>query len=166
MPTFKVRVSKDYTVFAAAHFVSYDDDQVEPLHGHNYRAALSVEGDLDSANAYVYNFVPLKRALRAICDSLDHRLLLPTGNPLVAIEHTGGAFHVHSAGKAYVFPEQDVVQLPISNTTAEMLAQWIGSEVEARLRATAGLRPGLTALEVEVEESFGQRAYCRWPLGG
>ena len=65
-----------------------------------------------------------------------------------------------------MFPEQDVVQLPIANTTAEMLAQWIGSEVEARLRATAGLRPGLTALEVEVEESFSQRAYCRWPLGG
>jgi 6-pyruvoyltetrahydropterin/6-carboxytetrahydropterin synthase len=164
-PTFKVRVSKDYTVFAAAHFVSYDDDQVEPLHGHNYRTALSVEGDLDQANAYVYNFVPLKRALRAICDSLDHRLLLPTDNPLVKIEHTAGAYHVRSAGKVYVFPEQDVVQLPISNTTAEMLARWIGAEMEARLRATAGLRPGLIALEVEVEESFGQRAYCRWPLG-
>ncbi len=164
MPTFKVRVSKDYTVFAAAHFVSYDDDQVEPLHGHNYRAALSVEGDLDPANAYVYNFVPLKRALRALCDSLDHRLLLPTDNPLVTIDHTGGAFHVTSAGKNYVFPEQDVVQLPISNTTAEMLAQWIGSEVVARLRGTAGLRYGLTALEVEVEESFGQRAFCRWSL--
>jgi 6-pyruvoyltetrahydropterin/6-carboxytetrahydropterin synthase len=166
MPTFKVRVSKDYTVFAAAHFVSYDDDQVEPLHGHNYRAALSVEGDLDERNAYVYNFVPLKRALRAICDSLDHRLLLPTGNPLVAIEHTSGAYHVRSAGKTYVFPEEDVVQLPITNTTAEMLAQWIGGELNARLAGTDGFRPGLTALEVEVEESFGQRAFCRWPLGG
>jgi 6-pyruvoyltetrahydropterin/6-carboxytetrahydropterin synthase len=166
LPTFKVRVSKDYTVFSAAHFVSYDDDQVEPLHGHNYRAALSVEGDLDPRNAYVYNFVPLKRALRAICDSLDHRLLLPTHNPLVVIEHTAGAYHVQSAGKTYVFPEQDVVQLPISNTTAEMLAQWIGAEIETRLRGATGLRPGLAAIEVEVEESFGQRAFCRWSLGG
>ncbi|MEP7355984.1 MAG: 6-carboxytetrahydropterin synthase, partial [Anaerolineales bacterium] len=119
---------------------------------------------LDSVNAYVFNFVPLKRALRAICDSLDHRLLLPSANPLVVIQHTGGAYRVRSAGKDYVFPEQDVVQLPIINTTAELLAHWIGGEIETRLRGTKDWRPGLTALEVEVEESFGQRAYCRLPL--
>ena len=163
MAGFRVRISKDYTVFSAAHFVSYDGDQIEPLHGHNYRTALSVEGDLDQ-NAYVYNFVPLKRALRAICDSLDHRLILPSGNPLVEIEHTDGAYRVRAGAKHYSFPEEDVVQLPIPNTTAEMLAQWIAAGIEARLRDQGGLRAGLTALEVEVEESFGQRAYCRWTL--
>ena len=163
MPTFKVRISKDYTGFSAAHFVTYDGDQIEPLHGHNYRAALSIEGDLDQ-NAYVFNFVPLKRALRAICDSLDHRLILPTGNPLLEIQHLGGAFQVRADRKHYVFPEEDVVQLPIPNTTAEMLAQWIAGGIETRLREQGGLREGLKLLEVEVEESFGQRAYCRWTL--
>jgi 6-pyruvoyltetrahydropterin/6-carboxytetrahydropterin synthase len=166
MPNFKIEVSKDYTTFAAAHFVSYDDDQIEPLHGHNYRTAASIEGDLD-ANAYVANFTVLKKAMRAVCDSMDHVLLLPTANPLLDIRREGDAFLVDGGGKSYRFPASDVVQLPIRNTTAELLAQWIWGEVEARLRSGGVLRAGLTALTIEVDESFGQRAIYRrdleWP---
>ncbi len=45
MANFKVHVSKDYLVFCAAHFVTYDGVS-EPLHGHNYRASVTVEGTL------------------------------------------------------------------------------------------------------------------------
>ena len=166
MSTFKIEVSKDYTIFAAAHFVTYGGDQIEPLHGHNYRTAASLEGDLD-ATGYVANFSPLKKALRVLCDRLDHHLLLPTDNRLLSIERDGEAFVVRGGGKDYRFPAADVIQLPIANTTSELLADWIGAALEAELRAGGALRPGLTALTVEVQESFGQRAICRrelaWP---
>lgn len=166
MPSFKIEVSKDYTIFAAAHFVTYDGDQIEPLHGHNYRTAASLEGDLE-ATGYVANFSVLKRALRGLCDHLDHHLLLPTGNSLLAIERDGDAFVVRGGGKQYRFPAADVIQLPIANTTSELLADWLGAALEAELRAGGALRPGLKALTVEVQESFGQRAICRrelaWP---
>ncbi len=45
MANFKVHVSKDYLVFCAAHFVTYDGES-EPLHGHNYCASMIVEGTL------------------------------------------------------------------------------------------------------------------------
>ena len=160
MTTFRVEVSKDYTVFCAAHFVSYERGQIEPLHGHNYRAAAMVDGDLGE-NAYVINFTLLKRALRGVCDSLDHRLLLPTGNPLIDIQRAGDNFEVRAAGKFYSFPAADVVQLPIANTTAELLAEWIGGQVEAELRAAGAWRPGLQALTIECDESIGQGALCR-----
>ena len=160
MSTFKVEVSKDYTVFCAAHFVSYDGDKIEPLHGHNYRASVAIEGDLDG-NSYVVNFTLLKRALRGICDGLDHRLLLPTDNPLMTIQRAGDNFTVRAGAKYYSFPAADVVQLPIPNTTAEMLAEWIGSQVEAQLRAAGAWRPGIQALSIECDESFGQGAICR-----
>jgi 6-pyruvoyltetrahydropterin/6-carboxytetrahydropterin synthase len=160
MPTFKIEVSKDYMIFAAAHFVTYDGDKVEPLHGHNYRTTAGIEGDLDE-NAYVANFSLLKQAVRGICDRLDHRLLLPTGNPLLDIERETDAFIVRAVGKTYRFPADDVVQLPVRNTTSELLAEWIGAEVEEQLRLSGALRPGMQALVVEVEESFGQRAICR-----
>lgn len=163
MPSFKIEVSKDYTIFSAAHFVTYDGDKIEPLHGHNYRAAASLEGDLDD-NSYVANFSVLKQALRSLCDRLDHRLLLPTGNLLLTIERDGDGFVVHGGGKHYRFPAADVIQLPIANTTSELLADWLGAEVEAQLRAAGALRPGLQALTVEVQESFGQRAICRREL--
>ncbi len=160
-PKFAVRVSKDYTVFAAAHFVTYDGDQVEPLHGHNYRATVSLEGPLDD-NHYVFNFVPLKRLMREVCDQLDHRMLLPTGNPLLEITADTEAYTVRHRHRRYVFPREDVVQLPIPNTTAEQLAEWISHELEGRLRAR-GAR-GLRAIVVEVAETFGQSASCRREL--
>ena len=161
MSTYRVRVAKDYTVFAAAHFVTYDRDQSEPLHGHNYRAAVSIEGPLDE-NHYVFNFVPLKRKLRTLTDSLDHHMLLPTGNPVIEVKEDGDSVRVRQVGKDYVFPKEDVVILPIANTTAELLATWLSEQLVAWLRETGV--GGLTALEVEIEEVFGQTATCRVEL--
>ncbi len=161
MPTYRVRVAKDYTVFAAAHFVTYDRDQSEPLHGHNYRAAVSIEGPLDE-NHYVFNFVPLKRHLRTLTDLLDHHMLLPTGNPVIEVKEDGDSIRVRQVGKDYVFPKEDVVVLPIANTTAELLATWLSEQLVAWLRETGV--GGLTALEVEIEEVFGQTATCRVEL--
>ena len=162
MSSFKVRVTKDYAVFCAGHFITYEGDKCEPLHGHNYRATVSLEGNLDE-NSYVFNFVTLKKIMRGVCDRLDHRMLLPTGNPLLTLREEGASLVVSYRAKTYVFPREDVVRLPIPNTTAERLAEWIGGEIETALREL-GAR-GLTALEVEVEESFGQSAICRRELG-
>lgn len=159
--SFKVRVTKDYTVFCSGHFITYEGDKCEPLHGHNYRAAASLEGRCDE-NAYVFDFVALKRLLRGICDRLDHRMLLPRDNRLLAVSEDGPGFVVRYREKTYTFPREDVVMLPIPNTTAEMLAQWIGGEIEAALRERGA--KNLTTLEVEVEESFGQSAFCRLAL--
>ena len=88
MTPYRVRIEKDYTVFCAGHFITYDGHQCEPLHGHNYRAAVAVEGPLDE-NFYVLDFTRLKRALRAVVDRLDHRMLLPTKNALIEVTHVG-----------------------------------------------------------------------------
>ena len=155
---FRVRVEKDYTVFSAGHFITYDGHECESLHGHNYRAAVGLEGDLDE-NAYVFDFTRLKRGLKAVVDRLDHKMLLPAESPLIRVERQGDHVQATYKGKRYVFPASDVVLLPIPNTTAEMLARWIARELRRDLAET--LPPGLTALEVEVEESFGQRAFYR-----
>jgi 6-pyruvoyltetrahydropterin/6-carboxytetrahydropterin synthase len=160
MSSFRVHVTKDYTLFCSGHFITYDD-RCEPLHGHNYRAAATLEGALDE-NAYVFDFTVLKKILRAICDRLDHRMLLPRGNPRLAVSAEGPGIVVRYREKTYVFPQEDVVILPIPNTTAEMLAEWIAGEVEAELRKRGGTN--LTVLEVEVEEVAGQSAFCRRDL--
>ena len=162
MSQYRVRIQKDYTVFCSGHFITYDGHECEPLHGHNYQAAASLEGALDE-NAYVFDFTKLKRALRSIVDRLDHRMLLPTKSALIRVTQSGDEVEASYRGKRYVFPLSDVVLLPISNTTAEMLAWWIAQE----LRKILGPLPaGATALEVEVDESTGQRAFYREPLAG
>jgi len=160
MGSYRIHVTKDYTVFSAAHFITYDGHQCEGLHGHNYRVAAALEGALDE-NAYVFNFVPLKRALREIVNRLDHKMLLPQSNPLIQIESDDESICATYTLKRrrYVFPRAGVVLLPISNTTAEMLATWIGGQLRQALSAhdTRGIR----SVEIEVEESIGQWATYR-----
>jgi 6-pyruvoyltetrahydropterin/6-carboxytetrahydropterin synthase len=161
MPAYRVHVTKDYLVFCSGHFITYEGDQCEPLHGHNYRVAAALEGALDE-NAYVFDFTVLKKILRGICDRLDHRMLLPRENPRLTVSAEGRGIVVRYREKTYMFPQEDVVILPVPNTTAEMLAQWIAGEMEAELRKRGGTN--LTMLEVEVEEAFGQSAFCRREL--
>jgi 6-pyruvoyltetrahydropterin/6-carboxytetrahydropterin synthase len=158
MSVFRVRVEKDYAVFCAAHFITYEGHLCEALHGHNYRVAAGFEGPLDE-NFYVFDFVRLKRLLKTVADRLDHRTLLPSESERIVVQQTGDEVVATYKDKRYVFPAGDVVLLPIPNTTAEMLARWIAGEIKARLSPTE--LAAARAIEVEVEESFGQRAIYR-----
>ncbi len=159
---YTVRVSKDYLVFCAGHFITYDGDQCERLHGHNYRVAVELDGDLD-ANHYVFDFIAFKRLTQAITDSLDHRMLLPTKSDLIRVEEREGSVHVRSGERRWMFPREDCVLLPIANTTAELLGQYIGQRLLESLRREKKHEP--QAFQVEVEESFGQSATYRWERG-
>ena len=65
------------------------------------------------------------------------------------------------ADRRWVFPADECVILPVKNTTAEWIAEWIGRELLAALR-TAGDRFEGT-LRVEVDECLGQSAV--WHAG-
>jgi len=160
---YRVRVSKDYLTFASAHFITFQGHRCEALHGHNYRVAATVEGALDAECQFVIDFGVLKAVLRRLVEDIDHKVLLPTKNPKVQLREEQGRMLVDYLGtSAYVFPVKDCALLPIANTTAEELAAHFAAEVREQLRRDG--YAGLTALEIEVEESFGQSATYRAPL--
>ncbi|MBX9679099.1 MAG: 6-pyruvoyl tetrahydropterin synthase family protein [Gemmataceae bacterium] len=152
---FKVRVTKDHLVFCAGHFISYEGDKCEKLHGHNYRATVEIEGDLDE-NSYVFDFVALKHRTKEITDSLDHVMLLATRNPLIHVEDNEGKVRVRYRDREWIFPRGDCVLLPIENTTAELLARYIAQRLLEALKTTHRYTPEV--LRVEVEENIGQSA--------
>lgn len=157
---FKVSVSKDYLVFSSAHFITFKGHQCEPLHGHNYRVGVEVEGTLDAECMFVVDFSILKKVVRKLVDQIDHKVLLPTENPKLRIETANEQVTVHYFGRlTYVLPVGDCALLPIQNSTAEMLAQYLAEGVRRELLAS-GIR-NLSRLEIEVEESFGQSATYR-----
>jgi 6-pyruvoyltetrahydropterin/6-carboxytetrahydropterin synthase len=156
---FTVRVTKDYLVFCSGHFISYEGDKCERLHGHNYRAAVEVEGTLDE-NFYVFDFIALKARTKAITDELDHRMMLPTRNRVITLEELPRSVRVRYKDREWVFPRDDCVLLPIENTTAELLARYIGERLRDDLRMAYRYVPAV--LRVEVEESFGQSATYEW----
>jgi 6-pyruvoyltetrahydropterin/6-carboxytetrahydropterin synthase len=156
---YKVRVSKDYLVFCSGHFISYEGDKCERLHGHNYRASVEVEGPLDE-NLYVFDFIALKNLTRELVDALDHRMMLATANRHITVEEGPKSVRVTYRDREWVFPRGDCVLLPIENTTAELLARYLGQRLLAELGSRHGYHP--LALRVEVEESFGQSALYEW----
>ena len=161
--SFRVQVSKDYLVFASAHFITFRGHQCESLHGHNYRVGVTVEGDVDAECLFVLDFSVLKRIVRALADEIDHKVLLPTENPKLAFRTDGEMLHVDYFGKpTYVFPRSDCALLPIQNSTAEMLAQYLALRLRNELAREGHTH--LTLLELEVEESFGQSATYRTSL--
>ena len=64
--------------------------------------------------------------------------------------------------RRWVFPREDCVLLPVENTTAELIARWIGE----RIRPTVDNHDeaDVSMIQIEVEENFGQWAICQIPL--
>ena len=157
---FRVTVSKDYLVFASAHFITFAGHRCEGLHGHNYRARVTIEGRVNQESWFVFDFVVLKRIMRKLCDEIDHLVLLPTESDRIQVQEEGETVQVAVDGRPrYVFPRRDCALLPIPNTTVEMLAEMLIDRLRGELTAAGGT--GVTAIEMEVEESFGQSATCR-----
>jgi 6-pyruvoyltetrahydropterin/6-carboxytetrahydropterin synthase len=156
---YKVRVTKDYLVFCSGHFITYAGGQCERIHGHNYRTAVEMEDDLDE-NHYVFDFIALKDLTRAITDELDHRMLLPTRSTLIRLEEDGPNWRVHYRDRHWSFPRDECALVPVANTTAELLADYIASRLRQELTAR-GL-PLPRVMRVEVEECFGQSADVEW----
>ena len=157
---FSVSVTKDYLVFASAHFITFAGHRCEGLHGHNYRARVTLDGALDEESWFVFDFVILKQIMRRLCDEIDHKVLLPLENPKIQVVEDGDVVNVAYEGKPrYVFPRKDCSLLPIPNTTVEMLAELLVTRLRAELEKL-GAR-GLTSVEMEVEENFGQSAVYR-----
>src|SRR5262250_1923396 len=86
---FSVSVAKDYLVFASAHFITFAGHRCEGLHGHNYRARVTLDGRLDEESWFVFDFVEIKHIMRRLCDQIDHKVLLPLENPKLQIVEEG-----------------------------------------------------------------------------
>ena len=154
---YHVRISKDYLVFSAAHFITFAGDICERLHGHNYRVAAEVEGPLDE-NQYVVDFIALRDTLAGITGELDHHMLLPTTHPLIRVAAGEESVEVTFRERRWVFPRGDCILLPVANTTAELLACSIGLHLREKLEALTG--EPIEVLRVEVDECFGQLGVC------
>jgi 6-pyruvoyltetrahydropterin/6-carboxytetrahydropterin synthase len=153
--SYKVRVVKDELVFSAGHFITFNGDHCERIHGHNYRVAVEVDGPLDE-NAYVVDFIALRDMTKALVAELDHRMLLPGESPRIRVAQEGPNTVARYEDRFWSFPTEECVVLPLANTTAELLARYLGDRLLADMKARGWADP--RALRVGVEECFGQWA--------
>jgi 6-pyruvoyltetrahydropterin/6-carboxytetrahydropterin synthase len=83
-------------------------------------------------------------------------MMLPTRNAHIVVSERPASIHVRYRDREWLFPREDCVLLPIENTTAELLAKYIGQRLLADLKRQYRFVPAV--LRVEVEENVGQSA--------
>lgn len=156
MERWSIEVEKEYLKFSAAHFLIFPDGSAERLHGHNYRVYAAIEARL-SRHGLVIDFQHVKPVIRELVDELDEHWIVPGEHEeLRWEERADGIVEVRYRDRYYAAPRDDVLVLPINNTSAENLAAHAGRELLRRLRERfADLE--VRDLRVAVEETPGQR---------
>ena len=153
--SWSISIAKDYLKFSAAHFLIFPDGTAERLHGHNYKVFVDVHTDLDQ-HGLVVNFKEIKPLVREVCDELDEHLLIPGEHPVLTAVRVGAQMEIRYRERRYLIPAEEVIVLPIGNTSAENLAAWFGRTLRERMAAKwASLR--VRQLSIGIEETPGQR---------
>ena len=157
--SFSIEVAKDYFNFASAHFLIFSNGQREPLHGHNYQVSVVMEGELDPAGV-VLDFISFKPLVKRICDGLDHRTLIQTASPVITLRQRPHEIELRYTQQKIILPRQDVLLLPLINTSTELLAEYVAGQIRRRVRRNFP-KSQIRYLEVGVEEARGQRGFFR-----
>jgi 6-pyruvoyltetrahydropterin/6-carboxytetrahydropterin synthase len=157
--SFSIEVAKDYFNFASAHFLIFANGKREPLHGHNYQVSVVMEGELDHSGV-VLDYITFKPVVKQVCDALDHRTLIQTASPMIKVHTRPREVEVRYGKQKIVLPRQDVILLPLLNTSTELLAEHVAGQIRRQVRRKFP-HAKIRFLEVGVEEARGQRGYYR-----
>ncbi len=134
----------------------FEDGSREPLHGHNYRVQIKGEAP-ELIHDMVFDFLDIKPIVRRICDSLDHKVLIPGNCPYLQIKDDDQNWQLITKDESYFsLPKKDTLILDLSNTSAERLAIYLCQKIREQVQQEYGFE--FSQLEVEVEETPGQSA--------
>jgi 6-pyruvoyltetrahydropterin/6-carboxytetrahydropterin synthase len=155
MESWSIHVAKEYLKFSCAHFLIFPDGSKERLHGHNYQVVCDIAGEL-SQFGLVIDFKMVKPVIRRLCDRLDEHWLIPGEHPTLLYRHRDdGHTEVEYRDFRYLAPTDEIIVLPINNTSAENFAAWIGRSLYSEMKETFGPL-SVRHLRVEVSETSGQ----------
>jgi len=156
-----IEISKDYLHFNSAHFTIFSATEREDLHGHTFYVTASVDGTIgDDGLAFDYNL--FKTRLKAMCDRLDEKVLLPENSPHLRLRQESDYLIAEFAGERIPFLPRDVLTLPVRNITVEELASWFLEN----LRADAAIGAlALNRILIRVSSGPGQWAGAEWTPG-
>ncbi|WP_298501323.1 6-pyruvoyl tetrahydropterin synthase family protein [uncultured Methanobrevibacter sp.] len=158
--------------FSSAHVIP-GHESCGFIHGHSYFVDVEIGGERAGDFEFVVDFKDVKGFTKAICDELDHRLLIPVYNKLIDFKdfdkEKGSIFDLKEQksvyfkidGKGYSIPSVDCVFLPLPYTSAEELSKFFAETLAKKLSETYD---NLNYVAVCVNEGIGQGAEYRKDL--
>jgi 6-pyruvoyltetrahydropterin/6-carboxytetrahydropterin synthase len=156
MSTTTLHLAKQNFKFSAAHFLIFDETHAEKLHGHNYQVKVDINAPADESqhsDGYFMDFNVFKKFIKARLDVWDEIVLLPQNHPDMKFKKTDKSLEVTFRDRFYVFPLNEVILLPVTNTSVENLSKILAEEFYAEFK-----KYGVQKVVVSVEETQGQGA--------
>lgn len=158
--------------FSSAHVIP-GHESCGFIHGHSYFVDVEIEGERAGEFQFVVDFKDVKMYTKAICDELDHRLLIPVYNDLIEFKDfnkkSDSIFDLKKEksvyfkidGKGYTIPSVDCVFLPLPYTSAEELSKFFAETLAKKLSEEYD---NLKYVAVCVNEGIGQGAMYKKDL--
>jgi 6-pyruvoyltetrahydropterin/6-carboxytetrahydropterin synthase len=151
-----LNLEKENFKFSAAHFLIFDKNSAERLHGHNYRVRVQIllpEEKYFASEGFHLNFRIIKEFLNNLLSSWDEMVLLPKLNSNIEVVVDEKTLHFYFKDRYYAFPKNEVLLLPINNTSVEQMAGLLAKSLWERFE-----REQVQGVKVSVEETLGQSA--------
>lgn len=156
MSVTSLQLAKQNFKFSSAHFLIFDENSAERLHGHNYQVRVEIgvpDSEALRTTGFFIDFNLFKKYIKSALDRWDERVILPEFHPDMRFQKIGPTLEVRFRERFYAFPANEVVLLPVTNTSVEQLSRLLAEDFIREFRPHK-----VTYVRVQVEETAGQGA--------
>lgn len=152
-----LHLAKQNFKFSAAHFLIFDSQKAERLHGHNYQVVVDIgvpaESEILKSSGFFIDFNVFKKFIKVRLDQWDEVVLLPELHGDMKFKKNGPSLEVNFRERFYVFPVNEVVLLQVNNTSVEQLSRLLAEDFMNEFK-----KYQIRSVQVTVEETRGQGA--------
>jgi len=154
-----IEIEKSYLHFSAAHFTVFSATNRERLHGHNWRIAVEITGEIDE-NGLLFDYAIYKKILKDLCKQYDEYTLIAEHSPYLEIRSDDPFYHVTHNGITQPLLMTDTILMPVENVTIESLAHYfLGLMIKDRAMLD---ELNITGFEMRVSSGPNQWGIARW----
>lgn len=154
----RIEIAKQALNFSAAHFTIFSATDREDLHGHNFQLECELTSPINE-NGLIFDYALVKRVVKALCDEIDEKTLLPEKSPFLTIEKEDEYLVALFNDERIPFLYRDVVTLPIANTSVEELSHYFLEKILAHDEIA---NQDIREMTVKVSSSPGQLGTATW----
>ena len=154
-----IEIAKQNQHFSVGHFTIFSATERERLHGHNFRVAVAITGEVDD-NGLCFDYAVYKKIIQDLCKRFDEYTLLAKHSPYMTIEEEGDFYLATHNNITVPFLQADTILLPVRNVTIEEVSHYLLGEVLGDFKLIDELK--IHAFEMRVSSGPDQWGVSHW----
>jgi 6-pyruvoyltetrahydropterin/6-carboxytetrahydropterin synthase len=154
-----IEIEKSYLHFSAAHFTIFSATNRERLHGHNWRIAVEITGEVGD-DGLCFDYAIYKKILKDLCSKYDEYTLIAEQSCHLEITEDDDFYYIKHDNRTQPLLKTDTILMPVKNVTIESLSQYFLSEMVKDQAHLDALK--IHAFEMRVSSGPNQWGISRW----